>query len=114
VNYEAFNFGPSTPETHRVIDLLQTMFDLWDSDSKCEFTPYVVTDELPFHEAGLLKLNCDKARFYLKWSSVLDYEETVNYLVSWYKAYFAGELNMSQLTDNQIQIYQEKLMGGLN
>lgn len=114
VNYEAFNFGPSTPETHRVIDLLQSMFDLWSSESKSGFTPYIITDELPFHEAGLLKLNCDKARFYLKWSSVLNYKETVDYLVSWYKAYFEGELNMIQLTDNQIEIYQEKLMASLS
>ena len=40
------------------------------------------------HEAGLLKLNCDKALFDLQWQPTLQFEETVRLTVEWYKAFY--------------------------
>jgi CDP-glucose 4,6-dehydratase len=43
---------------------------------------YEVTANIPFHEAGLLKLNCDKALGYLNWQATLDYKDTINLQVN--------------------------------
>ena len=39
---------------------------------------------IPFHEAGLLKLNCDKALSILKWKATLEYYDTVRFTNEWY------------------------------
>lgn len=56
---EAFNFGPRAEQNHTVEELLIDLSKYWD---------FKVTGNIPFHEAGLLKLNCDKALFYQIWS----------------------------------------------
>ena len=72
---EAFNFGPRSEQNRTVVDLLTTMSRYWKA--KMSEKPYKITDDLPFNEAGLLKLNCDKALFHLNWDATLDYEETI-------------------------------------
>ena len=59
-----------------------------------------------FHEAGLLKLNCDKALFDLSWQPTLKFEETVRMTVEWYKAYHQQPNNsMYDFTVKQIEEY---------
>ena len=41
-----------------------------------------------FHEANLLKLNCDKALHLLDWRSTWDFDKTVLNTISWYKKLF--------------------------
>ena len=106
VNHEAFNFGPSTPETQKVTELLSDMYREWSTSSRDCFEPFIVTDCVPFNEAGLLKLNCDKAKFYLNWASSLSYLQTVRMIVDWYKAYYLENKDMNQLTDDQISHYE--------
>jgi CDP-glucose 4,6-dehydratase len=65
-----------------------------------------VTDNIPFKEAGLLKLNCDKALFCLKWEATLNYFQTVKMTAEWYSAFFAGEKNIFDVTRSQIEEYQ--------
>ena len=58
------------------------------------------------HEAGLLKLNCDKALFDLDWHSTLEFNETVKMTVEWYKNYYQNqEQSMFNFTINQIDEY---------
>ena len=109
LNHEAFNFGPSTPSTQNVLDLLENMHGHWIDGGFEEFTPYEITEKLPFREAELLKLNCDKAKFLLDWSSALDYQQTVSYVVDWYKHYYVNESDMSPVTDKQIQNFENIL-----
>ena len=60
------------------------------------------------HEAGLLKLNCDKALFKLNWQSTLDFKETVEMTIDWYKNYYdSRQESMYEFTLNQIQNYQK-------
>ena len=67
---------------------------------------YQVTDNIPFHEAGLLKLNCDKALLHLKWESNLDYEETLRLVGDWYTAFYREQKDMYVLTLEQITSYE--------
>ena len=107
-NHEAFNFGPSTPTTHKVTDLLKAMHAKWFSNESKTVEPFIITGNIPFDEAGLLKLNCDKAKYYLNWNSVLTYIETVEMVVEWYKSYYTGDTDMEYLTIQQIESYETK------
>jgi CDP-glucose 4,6-dehydratase len=58
------------------------------------------------HEAGLLKLNCDKVLFDLEWHSALQFEETVKMTVDWYKEYYQNRnKSMYDFTIGQIEAY---------
>lgn len=103
---EAFNFGPRAEQTKTVLQLVQDIARLWGIDvDKC----VKVTGHIPFEEAKLLKLNCDKALAYLNWHSTLDYNQTVQFITDWYGAYYEGNNDMMQLTNKQISMYQTQM-----
>ncbi len=99
---EAFNFGPRAEQNRTVLELLTDLAKYWDIQK-----PYKVTDNIPFHEAGLLKLNCDKALFYLKWQSVLEYSETIKFTSEWYYNFYKGSQDNYQKTFKQIEEYEK-------
>lgn len=101
---EAFNFGPKSEQNRTVIDLLNTMSKYWAAQIPKE--PFKIVDDLPFKEAGLLKLNCDKALFYLKWDATLDYNKTVKMTADWYSEFYNKNSNMLDFTSKQIDKYQ--------
>ena len=59
-----------------------------------------------FKEAGLLKLNCDKANNFLKWSSTLEYFECVDFVSDWYRSYYKDNTNIYDTTIDQINKYE--------
>ena len=78
--------------------------------NKIAAQPFSITDNIPFEEAGLLKLNCDKALFYLTWEATLDYNATVELTAQWYSAYYSKNDDLFEFTNQQIEQYQhEKL-----
>jgi CDP-glucose 4,6-dehydratase len=97
---EAFNFGPRAEQNHTVLQLLTDLSKGWNIDR-----PYRVTDNIPFHEAGLLKLNCDKALFYLQWQSTMLYKDTIRFTGDWYLHYYREEDDIFQKTISQIEEY---------
>ena len=103
VDGEAFNFGPRAEQNRTVTDLLQTMADEWTAD--ISDTPYKVIDNIPFKEAGLLKLNCDKSLFYLKWDATLNYYDTVKMTAEWYSEYYRNPSDLLKATNFQIEEY---------
>lgn len=100
----SFNFGPKAEQSRTVIDLLSDLSVQWDFANPED--AYRVTDNIPFHEAGLLKLNCDKALFYLKWEANLTYKECVRMVGEWYYSFYKTDMNMHDLTLNQIALYE--------
>lgn len=99
---EAYNFGPPANANHSVSELIDAMAEFWDSVHWND----VSQDENHVHEAGLLKLNCDKALFELQWQPTMVFEETVKMTVEWYKAYYEGNLgSMYDTTVAQIKEY---------
>ena len=83
-NGEAYNFGPPTNQNHSVSELINEMGKYWDQVRWRDISQ----DNAHLHEAGLLKLNCDKALFDLQWQPTLKFEETVKMTVEWYKHYY--------------------------
>jgi CDP-glucose 4,6-dehydratase len=99
---EAYNFGPSADQDYPVSKLINEMSKYWD---KIKWSD-VSKKSGHVHEAGLLKLNCDKALFDLEWHSTLQFEETVKMTVEWYKAYYQNpNQSMYNFTINQIEAY---------
>jgi CDP-glucose 4,6-dehydratase len=102
---EAFNFGPRAEQNRTVVDLLEALSQRWGfADSS---KAYQVTDLIPFHEAGLLKLNCDKALFHLKWEATLDYVDCVKFVADWYVGFYRARSDMLALTMAQISAYED-------
>jgi CDP-glucose 4,6-dehydratase len=65
-----------------------------------------ITDEIPFNESTLLKLNCDKALSLLHWHSTLSYNQSIKMIVDWYRAFYETKTeDMYQLTVRQISEY---------
>ena len=106
---EAFNFGPRAEQNHTVVQLLTDLGRRWGlSDSHA----YRVTANIPFHEAGLLKLNCDKALFHLRWRPTWVYEDTIRHVSDWYYEFYRGRRErMHELTIEQIETYEASAHG---
>lgn len=101
---EAFNFGPRAEQNHTVEELLIDLSKYWDFKDVND--AYKVTGNIPFHEAGLLKLNCDKALFYLKWQANLEYRDTIKFTSEWYYDFYKTDINMLDKTLEQIEEYK--------
>jgi len=102
---EAFNFGPRAEQNHTVQQLLSDLSQYWHFENVDD--AYRVTDNIPFHEAGLLKLNCDKALFYLKWNSNLEYRDTIRFTSEWYYDFYKKDTNIYNKTIEQIVEYED-------
>jgi len=101
---EAFNFGPRAEQNHTVKQLLEDLSKYWHFNNVNE--AFTVTDNIPFHEAGLLKLNCDKALFYLKWQANLAYSETIKFTSEWYYDFYKTNQSIFDKTIEQISAYE--------
>jgi CDP-glucose 4,6-dehydratase len=101
---ESFNFGPQAENNHTVVELLSAVGATFGLPSNVE--PYTITGNIPFHEAGLLKLNCDKALFFLKWVPTFTYEELIAFTGEWYKCWHEGSTDLFDLTMEQLKAYQ--------
>lgn len=102
---EAFNFGPRAEQNRTVVELLQDLGGKWGFKNHNDI--YEVTGNIPFLEAGLLKLNCDKALFHMKWSPSLTYAEMVELIANWYHSFYKKDgSSMYAITVDQINSYE--------
>ncbi|MCE5175222.1 MAG: CDP-glucose 4,6-dehydratase [Bacteroidales bacterium] len=106
LNGQSFNFGPQAENSHTVVDLISAIGKIFGQPQGQE--SFTITDNIPFHEAGLLKLNCDKALFHLHWMSTLQYEELIHFTADWYHNWNSKKVNMYDFTLEQLRSYQEK------
>ena len=102
---ESFNFGPRAEQNRTVLQLLSDLSSYWDFNDVKD--AYIVTADIPFHEAGLLKLHCDKAIYDLKWEANLNYDQCVQFVSEWYFSYYKNGSNVYQLTLDQIDSYEK-------
>ena len=104
LNGEAFNFGPRAEQNHTVKQLLEGLSKYWNFGNEEE--AFTVVDNIPFREAGLLKLNCDKALLHLKWQANLEYKDTIRFTSEWYYDFYNGNNSIFDKTISQIQEYE--------
>lgn len=100
---EAFNFGPRAEQNRTVLGLLDDLSQHWGFSRPED--AYNITGNIPFHEAGLLKLNCDKGLFNLRWEPTLDYAETVSFVANWYTTFYKRGGDMALFTREQLGKY---------
>ncbi len=104
---ESYNFGPSDDNDIPVVDVVNALSESFVAKDYVK-TPVVVNEAGgSFKEAGLLKLNCDKAKFNLSWKSTLNFNETIDYISVWYKQFNDSKVGLYDLTCKQIMDYTE-------
>ena len=100
INGEPFNFGPNTKKNHKVIECVKIIKKIWP-DIKWRIEK---RKNKKFKEASLLKLNSEKAKKYLKWQTILNFDETMQMTALWYKNYY--KKNSKVISYNQIKYYK--------
>ena len=103
-----YNFGPSTPQDYSVQELINELSKHWNSVRWND----VSKGQQHLHEAGLLKLNCDKALYDLHWQPTLQFKETIHMTVEWYKEYYQNlmksrDCSMYDFSISQINEYSD-------
>ena len=106
---QAYNFGPSADQNYSVGQLIDAMAVHWENVRWED----VSSNDQHLHEAGLLKLNCDKALFDLNWQPTLNFQETVRITIEWYKHYYQNcnsleALSMYDFAKSQIEYYGQQ------
>jgi CDP-glucose 4,6-dehydratase len=105
LNGESYNFGPSSQSSHTVKELLEDLSRYWNFTDSSK--AYRIVDNIEFQEAALLKLNCDKAFFHLKWIPTLSYEKLIEFTSTWYLNFYRGKIDMFDFTLSQITEYEQ-------
>lgn len=103
---EAFNFGPSAASEYTVEEVVRILGSHWD---RVKWKVVESNRDDSLHEAGLLKLNCDKARRQLGWRSILTTDEALEMTVRWYKIFYENSGAVAALTIDQVAEYAERL-----
>lgn len=98
---EAFNFGPDASVNQTVGELLDAMTKRWPG----AHWAVPLGHENGGEEAMLLKLSCDKALHYLKWSAVLHFDETVAFTVDWYRTWLMADSELYNYALGQVDDY---------
>ena len=101
---EAFNFGPLAEQNRTVVELLDDLARFWGLAAGQRAYDIVAGEK--FHEAGLLKLNCDKALQVLRWRPTLAYQECVTMTGEWYRRVLREQADARALTVAQIEHYE--------
>jgi CDP-glucose 4,6-dehydratase len=98
---EPFNFGPPAEQDHSVLRLVEAMEQHWRG------TGHIIAPGDGCNpEAGLLKLNCDKALALLQWRATLDFGETARMTAEWYRHFYENNgTSMLDTTYSQIEDY---------
>lgn len=95
---DAWNFGPSDEDARPVSWIVERMRAAWGGAAD----PVADAGPRP-HEAGLLRLDCSKARAALGWRPVLTLEQALDWIVDWHKAVGtngdARAVTLSQIAD---------------
>lgn len=97
----AWNFGPDDDMNIEVKDVVNKIINEYGCGQWKD-----VSNSYNLHEAQMLKLDCTKAKTYLKWKPVLDSDETFRMTVEWYKNY--KNKNMYEFCIKQIEEYENK------
>ena len=99
----SWNIGPSDTQVLTVRQVVTAILQKWSTASRL-----VVEPEDSQREALLLRLDCSKAAYRLKWHTSWVMDQTLDAIVSWYKRFYtSGEEDMYPFTIHQIEQYTE-------
>ena len=101
LNGESFNFGPFKAKNYTVKRILQIFKKNFHS------LRWEKKNSSFFKESALLNLNCKKAYLKFRWKSKLNFFETINETIYWYKNYKKD--GTKNVTFKQIKNYLNKI-----
>lgn len=105
-NGEAYNFGPASEQSKSVLELLQVLSSYWENGNLPAF--FDIQENPNMHEAGLLKLSCDKSLHNLDWLPTLNYDETAKLTATWYTNFYQEkQFSSHEITIKHIEKYIE-------
>lgn len=99
---DAFNFGPDPAEAVTVEDLIKIAINHWGKGGY-----RVVTNEEAVHEAGLLRLDINKAAAMLNWYPLYKANKAIEETMSWYKTFNEKPETILSFTEQQIGAYEQ-------
>lgn len=92
-----WNFGPTNNETKPVSWIIDKLIQNWKD-------LHLSYEQRNLHETSYLKLDSEKAKTHLGWTSKMDLDLTIQWIIKWYKSYERKE-NMRKFTEKQIEDY---------
>jgi len=99
---ESWNFGPNEEAAVNVGTIVDMLCEKLHGRYK------VQQAKTNCHEAKYLKLDCSKAYNELGWRPVMEFRQTIELIIDWYKVY-TNEENMRKITLEQIKQYMKKI-----
>lgn len=98
----SWNFGPNDEYCLTVKTLLEKSLKILGKGS------YVVKKDYTKHEAKCLKLDINKAKNILKWNPVLDFNQSLEFSLNWYKNFYHKK-DIINFTNQQIKSFFDKI-----
>ena len=102
MNGESFNFSSNKIKNISVIAFLKIIKKSWPSIS------WKILKKKKFKESSLLQLNNLKARSKLRWKPKLTMNETVSFVIEWYKETHLKKKNVLKISTLQILNFLKK------
>lgn len=106
LNGQSFNFGPNSENNFTVEKLLKDLSTSWHFKNKLKI--FKTLKNTSFHEAGLLKLNCEKSSILLNWKPTLTFSELIKFTGNWYFNFYLNKFDAYKYTCMQIDTYEKK------
>jgi CDP-glucose 4,6-dehydratase len=100
---DAWNFGPSDEDARPVSWIVERMKEAWGGATTLEELAYNAAAP---HEAGLLRLDCSKARGMLGWRPKLPLSEALGWVVDWHRTVGGGGGDARTQALQQIRDYR--------
>lgn len=104
---DSWNFGPEESDAVTVSDLLDRFSEVWGAGPLWRLDSHVHP-----HEAGLLKIDCTKAKTVLGWHPQWNLDRALELTARWYRAFQSAD-DLRAITLEQISSYQTSLGMGL-
>lgn len=98
---DGWNFGPQDDYLITVEEIAKEIIHHW-GEGEIEIKP-----DIQYHEAGLLKLDISKARFFLNWRPIYTCREAAKRTALWYQQYYQKK-DILAYSINEIEDYMER------
>ncbi len=98
----SFNFSSDKIKNITVLNFLKKIKRKWPN------IKWKIKNKNKFYESSLLQLNNSKAKKILNWRAKLNVNETIDFVVDWYKNFKENKRNIFSISRNQIIKFMEK------
>ncbi len=102
INGHSFNFSSDKIKNVTVLQFLKKIKIKWPEIN------WKVKKNNQFHESSLLQLDTFKAKKILNWKARLDIDETIEFVVNWYKNFQKNKKSTFKISREQIIQFMEK------